>query len=172
MVSRRFGEWGYAQPPDGADVVAEAFADHPSVIVAAPGHPLVGRRLQPSDLAGEAFVAREDGSGTRGLMNRFFPGMGFEPRIGMVSSSNETIKQAVMAGMGLALISRHTIGMELGLGRIAMLDVAGFPLMRSWFVVRRRAMPQLPVHMRLAAFLSRNGAAIIDELEASHAARA
>ncbi len=157
------------QPPEGADVVAEAFAEHPSVVVAAPSHRLVGRRLRAADLAGEPFVAREDGSGTRALMSRFFPAMGFEPRIGMVSSSNETIKQAVMAGMGLALISRHTIGMELGLGRIAMLDVEGFPLMRSWFVVHRRAMPQLPVHGRLRAFLIAHGAAIIEELEERHA---
>lgn len=158
------------QPPEGADVVAEAFAPHPSVIVAPPSHPLAAlATLAPRELAGEAFVVREVGSGTRGLMDRFFETTGLPPRIAMSSSSNEMIKQAVMAGMGVALISRHTIGLELGLGMIAVLGVEGFPLMRSWFVVHRRSMPLLPVHSRLRAFLIEEGRNIIDRLEQDHA---
>lgn len=157
------------QPPTDAGIEAQVFAAHPSVIVAAAGHRLASKRgLTLPALAGETFVVREDGSGTRLLIERSFPPLGLEPRIGMVSSSNETIKQAVMAGMGLALISRHTIGMELGLGRIATLDVKGFPLMRSWFIAHRSRMPLLPVHAKLRAFLLERGAAIIEELEASH----
>ena len=98
------------QPPEGADVLAEPFALHPSVLIAAPSHPLVGlKALSPSVLAGELFVVREEGSGTRLLLERYFQTAGLSPRIAMTSSSNETLKQAVMAGMALALISRHTI---------------------------------------------------------------
>src|SRR5947209_8434 len=86
----------------------------------------------------------------------------------MTSSSNETLKQAVMAGMALALISRHTIGLELGLGLVATLAVDGFPLMRSWFIAHRRSMPLPPVHSRLRAFLIEQGQSIINDLERSY----
>jgi DNA-binding transcriptional LysR family regulator len=104
------------QPPDGADVIAARFAPHPSVIIAHPGHRLAAfARLDPDVLVGEWFVTREDGSGTRMLADSFFREVGFTPRIAMESSSNEMIKQAVIAGMGLALISQHTISLELSL---------------------------------------------------------
>jgi DNA-binding transcriptional LysR family regulator len=159
------------RPPEGADVLAEAFAPHPSVIVAAPDHPLAGAaRLPASALSGQPFVLREEGSGTRALLDRFCRDNGVAPRIVMTTSSNETIKQAVMAGMGLALISRHTIGLEVGLGMITTLPVAGFPLMRSWFVSHRRSLPLLPVHSRLKAFLLAQGQAITDELDRGYGA--
>ncbi len=154
------------QPPEGADVLAEPFAPHPSIIVASPSHPLAGMSdLPASVLAEESFVVREEGSGTRALMDRFFEGVGISPRIAMTTSSNETIKQAVMAGMGLALISRHTIGLEFGLGMMTILAVKGLPLMRSWYVAHRRSMPLLPIHARLRAFLLEGGQAIIEELD-------
>ncbi len=159
------------QPPEGADVLAEPFAPHPSVIVASPSHPLAGKPgLSASVLAGERFVVREEGSGTRSLMDRFFEGVGISPRIAMTTSSNETMKQAVMAGMALALISRHTIGLELGLGMMTIVAVKGLPLMRSWFVAHRRSMPLLPVHAGLRAFLLEGGQAIIDELDRGYRA--
>src|SRR5258708_34547199 len=73
-----------------------------------------------------------------------------------------------MAGMGIALISQHTIGLELGLGMMTTLAIEGFPLMRSWFVAHRRNMPLLPVHSRRRAFLLENGQAIIDDLDREH----
>lgn len=159
------------RPLDGTDVVAEAFAAHPSVIAAAPSHPLARSRHVPaSALAGEPLVVREEGSGTRSLLDRFFANAGMTPRIALTTSSNETIKQAVMAGMGVALISQHTIGLELGLGMLTTLAVEGFPLMRSWFVAHRRNMPLLPVHARLRAFLLEGGQSIIDELEGDYRA--
>ncbi|MDB5410278.1 MAG: cbbR [Rhodospirillales bacterium] len=154
------------QPPEGADVAAAPFAPHPSVLVASPSHPLAGMpELPASVLAGEPFIAREEGSGTRALMDRFFQKNGLSARIVMTTSSNETIKQAVMAGMGLALISRHTIGLELSLGMVTTLAIEGLPLMRSWFVAHRRNMPLLPVHARLKDYLLEGGEAVIDELD-------
>lgn len=157
------------KPLDDGDVVVEAFASHPSVIAAAPDHPLAGQRDLPmSVLASEPMVVREAGSGTRSLLTRFVEHAGVTPKIALTTSSNETIKQAVMAGMGIALISRHTIGLELGLGMMTTLAVEGFPLMRSWFVAHRRNMPLLPVHARLRAFLLENGQTIIDDLDREH----
>ena len=156
----------------GADVSAEPFASHPSVIIAAPGNALCLYDSIPAKaLAGEAFIVREEGSGTRDLMERFFESAGLAPRIAMFSSSNETIKQAVMAGMGVALISRQTIGMELGSGMLRVLPVEGFPLLRSWFVVHRSSMPLLPIHAQLRNFLLLEGQRIIDRLELSYQAR-
>jgi DNA-binding transcriptional LysR family regulator len=154
------------QPPEGADVAAEPFAPHPSVLVAPPSHPLAGLPTLPASvLAGEPFIAREEGSGTRLLMDHFFQENGLSSRVVMTTSSNETIKQAVMAGMGLALISRHTIGLELALGMVTTLAIEGLPLMRSWFVAHRRNMPLLPVHARLRGYLIEGGEAIIEELD-------
>jgi len=157
------------QPPDGVDVLAEPFAHHPSVIIAPPRHALAAAPGMALDvLAGENFIVREEGSGTRSLMERCFAAMHFSPRIVMTSSSNETIKQAVMAGMGIALISEHTVGLELGLGLLETLKVDGFPLMRSWFVAHRRHMPQLPVHARLKSFLVEQGQSGIERLTRSY----
>ncbi len=152
------------QPPDG-DVVAEKFAVHPSVVVASPDHRLVGRTgVIPGSLAREWFVVREEGSGTRALADRFFASAGISPRVAMETSSNEMIKQAVVAGMGLAIISRHTISLELSLGLLATLPVAGFPVERAWYIAQRRAAPLLPVQKGLRDYLVANGAAIIDEI--------
>lgn len=157
------------KPLDGEDIVAEPFASHPSVIAAAPDHPLAGRRHVPmSVLADEPMVVREEGSGTRSLLTRFVEHAGVKLNVALTTSSNETIKQAVMAGMGIALISQHTIGLELGLGMMTTLAVEGFPLMRSWFVAHRRNMPLLPVHARLRAFLLESGQAIINDLDREH----
>ena len=158
------------QPAEGSDLIAERFADHPSVIIAAPGHALAGYpRLPPAALAGEWFVIREEGSGTRALADGFFRGAQFSPRVAMETSSNEMIKQAVIAGMGLALISRHTISLEQSLGLLVTLPVDGMPLMRAWFVAQRRSLPLLPVQARLRGFLVDEGGAIIEEIAKVHA---
>jgi DNA-binding transcriptional LysR family regulator len=158
------------QPPEGADVLAERIASHPSVIIGPPGHRLrATRSVAPAALAEDWFVIREDGSGTRSLSDRFFRAAGFEPKVAMESSSNEMIKQSVMAGIGLALISRHTISLELALGLLVTLPVEDFPVLRAWFVVQRRTLPLLPVQARLRGFLVERGQAVIDEIERGHA---
>ena len=107
------------------------------VFVAPPGHPLLrGRqRCRSSALARYPFIVREHGSGTRTAMEQFFAEHRFEPRIAMEMSSNETIKQAVMAGMGLSFLSLHTMGLELRSGLLQLLDIEGTPVMRTWNIV-------------------------------------
>jgi DNA-binding transcriptional LysR family regulator len=133
------------RPPDELDVEMAVIGDHPHVIIAEPGHPLAKKRLiRPAQLAGERFLIREPGSGTRDLTERFFADAGISPVIGMQISSNETIKQAVIAGLGIAFISGHTIDSSLDTGSLAILHVEGLPIIRKWFVVhlrQRRLMP-------------------------------
>jgi DNA-binding transcriptional LysR family regulator len=155
------------RPPEGSDIVAQRFASHPSVIIAPPGHRLAGEAEVPAEaLRTEWFIVREDGAGTRLLSDGFFREAGFTPRIAMETSSNEMIKQAVMAGMGLALLSQHTIGLERALGLLSVLRVAGFPVQRAWFVAQRRTSPLLPAHVALRDFLVEFGQVVIDELGA------
>jgi len=155
------------RPPPEAELAAERFVDHPSVIVAAPSHPLCGVRDIPlSALTSEWFILRENGSGTRALSDVLFSTAGYSPRTAMETSSNEMIKQAVMAGMGLALISQHTMRLEESFGLLKSLDVRGFPLMRSWFVVQRRTSHLLPTQAGLRDFLIAHGQEIVDQFGA------
>jgi LysR family transcriptional regulator, low CO2-responsive transcriptional regulator len=150
------------KPPDALDTVASFFADHPFVVIAAPDHPLARRRSVPfSALAPEVFLVREPGSGTRGAMERFFAEHGVEIRIGMVLESNETIKQAVMAGMGLSFISRHTVGLELAAGELALVHAPGLPVMRAWNVVRLAAKRLGPAAQAFEAFVLEEGKAFL-----------
>jgi DNA-binding transcriptional LysR family regulator len=126
------------QPPDGLDVSAEPFLDNPLVVIAAPGHPLTKiKRIKFSRLAEETFLSREQGSGTRSAMERVFAQHKIQPHISMEMETNEAIKQAVQAGMGLGILSLHSIELELETKRLAMLNVEYFPLPRQWFVAHR-----------------------------------
>ncbi len=126
------------QPPDGLDLSAELFLDNPLVVIAPPGHPLVNlKRVKFDRLAEETFLSREQGSGTRSAMERVFEQHKIQPRISMEMETNEAIKQAVQAGMGLGILSLHSIELELETGRLAMLNVENFPLLRHWFVAHR-----------------------------------
>jgi LysR family transcriptional regulator, low CO2-responsive transcriptional regulator len=121
--------------PQALDTLAEPFAQNPHVIIAEPGHPLAGQRRIPIDrVAKETFIVREPGSGTRLAMQQFFEERRLTFRVAMEMASNETIKQAVMAGMGVSFISRHTIDLELQTQRLVVLDVSGTPVIKQWHV--------------------------------------
>jgi DNA-binding transcriptional LysR family regulator len=151
-------------PPRGLDTVAVPFARHPIAIIAAPGHALArARRLPLSRLAGETFLIRERGSGTRSAMERVFRERRFHPRETIEMSSNETIKQAVMAGMGVSFLSLHTVGLEVAARRLAVLDVAGTPVMRHWYVIHRERKRLTPVAEAFKDFLIARGAKAIEQ---------
>ena len=133
------------QPPDSVDVVAQHFMDNPLVVIAAPTHPLATKSHVTLDcLKGEVLVVREPGSGTRAAMERHFHEHGIEYRAGCELNTNEAIKQAVQAGLGLGLVSAQTIELELELRRLVVLPVESFPITRHWYVVHR-------THKRLSA---------------------
>jgi LysR family transcriptional regulator for metE and metH len=146
------------RPPETFEVDKDVIGDHPHVIVAPPDSPLARRgRLRLADLGDQTFLLRERGSGTRILVQALFRDAGLSPPPGMEIGSNETIKQAVIAGLGIALISAHTIAHEVRDGRLVVLDVEGLPVVRQWFVVKRREKRLLPAAAALWEFLARAG---------------
>ncbi|KAF0191477.1 MAG: LysR family transcriptional regulator [Gammaproteobacteria bacterium] len=150
------------RPPAQMDLVAEPFMDNPLVIIASPGHALVGRQNIPlADLQHETFVVREQGSGTRIAMERFFSAQGVRLATGMEMSSNEAIKQAVQAGLGLGIVSMHTLGLELETKRLVVLDVQSFPIMRHWYIVHWRGKRLSPVAQAFKEFVLTEGAGLI-----------
>jgi DNA-binding transcriptional LysR family regulator len=153
------------RPPPRAECVAERFAPHPYVIIAPPEHPLVGQANIPrSALFEESFVTRERGSDTWNSMREVFGRTFARLRLVMEIHSTETIKQAVIAGMGISFLSQHTIGLELETGRLAVLDVQGFPATLSWYVVHRREKRLPPAALAFKDFLTGEGAALLARL--------
>jgi DNA-binding transcriptional LysR family regulator len=151
------------RPPNDADTVAEPFAPHPYVVVARPDHPLAGQRGIPlSRVLSEPFIVRERGSDTWNSMEDAFGAQLEHMNILMQIKSTETIKQAVMAGMGIGFLSQHTLSRELHAGGLAVLDVRGLPLMLNWYVVHRRGKQLPPVARAFRQFLLDEGAALID----------
>ena len=153
------------RPPRDMDTVNVSFAPHPYVIVAPPDHPLVGRKNVPLEaLAGEPFIVRERGSDTWNSMEEGFAGRLSNLNVAMEITSTETIKQAVIAGMGVSFLSAHTISMELQVGKLAVLDIEGFPVMLNWFVVHRNNKRLPPVALAFKQFLVEEGAAQIEAI--------
>ncbi|MCW2316570.1 DNA-binding transcriptional regulator, LysR family [Rhodoblastus acidophilus] len=127
------------RPPAHIRVETATLGDHPHVLIAPPGHRLQGdNQILAEDLVEERFLAREPGSGTRILMERFLARLGGGRPFNVVEmGTNETIKQSVMAGLGVAIISAHTCRMELKDGHLISLPVTGLPLVRQWFLLTR-----------------------------------
>ena len=127
------------RPPRSPSVRAEPIGEHPHVMIAAPDHPLAARRgIAPQALLEQTFIAREQGSGTRILMTRYLDRIGHGTPYRLVEmESNESIKQAVMADLGIAMISQHTVTEELRSGRLVALDAATLPIRRQWYLIHR-----------------------------------
>jgi DNA-binding transcriptional LysR family regulator len=156
------------QPPKELATRVEPFAAQPHVFVACLDHPLVrAGTLTPSALQGEAFILREHGSGTRAALEKFLQQSRIELHVTMEMASNETIKQAVMADMGLSFLSLHTLGQELDNHLIAMLDVEGAPVVRAWNVVHTLSKLLSPAAEAFRYFVLEHG----EDYLATHFAR-
>jgi DNA-binding transcriptional LysR family regulator len=152
------------RPPRELDTRAEPFAANPLGVIASPEHALARRReIAPKALDAEPFIVREPGSGTRAAMEQFFAENRIAaPRI-MEMTSNETIKQAVIANMGLAFVSLHTVALELSVGQLVALDVAGLPLMRRWYIVNVQRKPLSPAAESFRYFVLDQGERLLAE---------
>jgi len=123
------------QPPEEVDAVAESFLDNPLVVLARADHPLARLKNIPlARLAEEPFLLREPGSGTRKAVEQLFEEQGLSIQIRMELGSNEAIKQAIIGGLGVSVLSRHTLTLDAPLSELGVLDVAGFPIQRQWYV--------------------------------------
>jgi DNA-binding transcriptional LysR family regulator len=126
------------QPPDGADLDSQHFMDNPLVVIAAPNHKLAALGpIKLQQLEAETVVLREPGSGTRATVERHFAARRVAYRPGCELGTNEAVKQAVQAGLGLGIVPAQTIELELETRRLVVLPVDGFPIIRHWFVVHR-----------------------------------
>ena len=142
------------RPPADMPLTMEAFMDNPLVVIAPPAHRLVGDKEIPlDDIKDEPFLFRERGSGTRIAMERFFKERGVILKTGMEMASNEAIKQAVEAGLGLGIVSIHTLELELETRRLAVLNVQGFPVLRHWYLVHREGKRLSPVAAEFRRFV-------------------
>ncbi len=149
--------------PAGLDCVATPFATNPLGIVAAPKHPLARRKGLPFSVLGEhRFVVREAGSGTRAAMEHLFATHQTQLNTVMSMPSNETIKQAVMAGMGLSFLSLRTVRHELASGYIALIDVAGLPQINHWYISHLNHKKLSPAATAFKEFLVEQGAGLMD----------
>lgn len=152
------------RPPRELDTRAEPFAAHPLGIIASPEHPLARRReIAPKALDAEPFIVREPGSGTRAAMEQFFRDERIVAAPIMEMTSNETIKQAVIANMGLAFVSLHTVALELSVGQLVLLDIVGLPLMRRWYIVNVQGKPLAPAAESFRYFVLDQGERLIAE---------
>jgi len=142
------------QPPEGVEVESEAFMENPLVMIAPANHPLVKEKdISLQRFEDEHFVVRELGSGTRSAIQRFFDEHSVSFHTGIEMSSNEAIKQAVEAGLGLGIVSIHTLELELETGRLVILDVEDFPVMRHWHIVQRAGKRLSPVAQAFKQFV-------------------
>lgn len=124
--------------PERVDMVAQYFMDNPLVVIASPNHPFSAADcLDLCQIEDEILVIREQGSGTRAAMERFFAESGINYQPGCELNTNEAIKQAVQAGLGIGVVPAQTIELELQTGRLAVLPFKGFPIIRKWFVIHR-----------------------------------
>lgn len=150
------------QPPTDTDLEAGIFMENPLVIVAPPEHPLAKQQNIPfTRLEDEVFLTRERGSGTRGAIERFFEQHGVQLNTGMEIASNEAIKQSVQAGLGLGLLSRDTLDMELALNKLVILDVEDFPIVRHWYVMHRKGKRLSTVAQAFKQFLLEEANALL-----------
>lgn len=142
------------QVPDDHELIAEPFLPNELVVVSSAGHRLAGRQSVPlAELAQEGFLMREPGSGTRATAERFFASRGHPVQVTMELSSNSAIKQAVANDLGIAVISGHAVSLEVATGRLAILDVEGFPLVRHWHLVHPREKRLSPTAAAFKALL-------------------
>lgn len=157
------------RPPRDFAIEAETFGPHPLVLIASPDHPLAGKAgLTRDDIADQSFLVREEGSGTRAVFEEFMNGVMIRrARLGIDAGSNETLKQAVIAGLGIALLSSHTVSAELESGRLVLLDVQGLPIRRDWYVVRRADKVLGPASDSFWNYLVQEGAGFLPKLHST-----
>jgi len=142
------------KPPADMELEAEWFMENPLVCIAAPDHRLVGKhKVTMQDLQKETFILREEGSGTRIAIEKFFLEKDAELATTVNMNSNEAIKQAVQAGLGLGIVSIHTLELELELNRLAIIQVEEFPILRQWYIVYRKGKRLTPIALAFKNFV-------------------
>jgi LysR family transcriptional regulator, low CO2-responsive transcriptional regulator len=147
------------RPPEDFAVTSYAIGQHPYIVIAPPDHPLAGKStISKAELTNQTFILREAGSAARSMFEYFFGDLPIQSdKVRIEIASNETVKQAVMAGLGLALISAHTVEVELTTGRLVVLRIQGLPLVREWYVMHHAERALTPAGSAMWNFIVTNG---------------
>jgi DNA-binding transcriptional LysR family regulator len=136
----------YSQLPEGIVLEQIEFLSNPLVLAASPDHQLADKKnIQWKDLEKYDFLIRETGSGTRLVMERLLNEENIDPEMVMELSTNEAVKQAIMAGIGISLVSRYSLLNEEKMGKISVLDVKGLPYVNNWKLVYPKGKKLSPV---------------------------
>jgi LysR family transcriptional regulator, low CO2-responsive transcriptional regulator len=153
------------QPPEGVSVVEYPFLENILVVVARPDHPLAGKKkISLARIAKERFVGRESGSGTRKAVEKLFGDKGLSMEAYIELDSAEGIKQGVTGGLGIGVLSKHSLRLELEAGELVVLDVVGFPLRRRWYVSHREGKRLSRAAQRFLQYLQEEGEEEVAEL--------
>lgn len=140
--------------PEMMPLARYPFVDNPITLIASPDHPLANKKKIPlTELSKHAFIHREKGSGTRKALEEFLSDKGVSLQVNMTLGNSETIKQAVMADLGISAASRHSVSLELATNSLVELDVVGFPLVRSWYIVHHESKHLSPIASAFIAFV-------------------
>jgi DNA-binding transcriptional LysR family regulator len=132
--------------PEQMPLARYPFVDNPIILIASPEHPLAQKQgVALTELSEHAFIHREKGSGTRKAFEEFLKGKGVNLQVNMTLGNSETIKQAVMADLGISAVSRHSVSLELATNSLVELDIEGFPLVRSWYIVHHESKHLSPI---------------------------
>lgn len=160
------------KPPSYIDAEATPFANHPHAFVASPNNPLSGQSNLPADVLNEVdIISREEGSGTRYIMEKYISEQRLSLKAGMEMSGNETIKQAVMADLGISFVSLHTVGRELANKQLVILDIQGTPVMRTWHIVTPTNQTTTLATAAFRTFVLEKAAGILSDLFAANSLR-
>lgn len=154
-----------SQPPEHPDLAIHPFLDNPLVVIGPKNHPLAGKKSVPVQaLSGESFIMREPGSGTRQAVQELLDTHGVEVRVRLELGSNEAIKQAIAGGLGISVLSLHTIISEGTQGEFTILDVEDFPIKRQWYVAHLAGKQMSVVAETFLAYLLEEGYALAQKL--------
>lgn len=154
-------------PSDQSEVESIPFALNPLVVMAPRNHPLVGKKnISLARLAEEPIILREPGSGIRDVMMKMFAEHGLQPKVRMELGSNEAIKHAIVGGLGLSVLSMHTLALEGVDGPVAILDVEGFPILRNWYLVYPKGKELSLVAQAFLEFASKAEPMVRERMEA------
>jgi len=156
--------------PEELELKAVSFVENPLVVVAHPDHQLAGKKDIPiKELANERFIAREPGSGTRREIGQFLDEHGVSLNSQIELGSNEAVKQGIIGGLGISILSLYAVALELRLGMLTILDVQGFPRMRQWHIAYHSGKAITPVVRTFIDYLKDEGRKIAGSaLESAH----
>ncbi len=169
LASNRNDIYIVSHVPEDLDVQSIAFMENPLVVLAPKEHPLVGEKnISLARLAQEPFIMREPGSGTRRAAQNLFEAHGIPLRVRLDLGSNEAIKQAIAGGMGISVLSKHTLALEGLSNQLAVLDVEHFPIPRTWYVIYPSGKQLSTIAQEFLDYLLNEGKQIAIETSAMH----